>query len=158
MDLRGLPGLAEDYPAYRELKKQVAQGGVTQIEGLPVPAKGWLLAQLGRETNRPLVVVTYNAEQAQRLCADLARYGVAEDELASLVSSTETLIFAEGAPDLGQLGMRRRYAGIIAPLCQNIKNLQANWIAQSSRDLRKILFFFLFHNSQYSIHPLDTAK
>ena len=106
MDLRELPGLAEDYPAYQELKKAVTAGGVTQIEGLALPAKGWMLAQLQRETNRPLVVITYNAEPAQRLCADLARYGVAEDELTNLISSTETLIFAEGAPDLGQTGQR----------------------------------------------------
>ena len=106
MDLRELPGLAEDYPAYQELKKAVARGGVTQLEGLPVPAKGWLLAQLARDTNRPLVVISYNGEQAARLAADLARYGVEEDALTSLVSSTETLIFAEGAPDLAQTGQR----------------------------------------------------
>ena len=106
MDLRELPGLAEDYPAYQELKKAVARGGVTQLEGLPVPAKGWMLAQLGRDTGRPLVVISYNAEQAARLAADLARYGVEEDALTSLVSSTETLIFAEGAPDLAQTGQR----------------------------------------------------
>ena len=106
MDLRELPGLAEDYPAYQELKKAVARGGVTQLEGLPVPAKGWLLAQLQRDTDKPLVVISYNAEQAQRLAADLARYGVEEDALTSLVSSTETLIFAEGAPDLAQTGQR----------------------------------------------------
>ena len=106
MDLRELPGLAEDYPAYQELKKAVARGGVTQLEGLPVPAKGWLLAQLQRDTDKPLVVISYHAEQAQRLAADLARYGVEEDALTSLVSSTETLIFAEGAPDLAQTGQR----------------------------------------------------
>jgi len=106
MDLRELPGLAEDYPAYQELKKAVTRGGVTQLEGLPVPAKGWLLAQLQRDTGRPLAVISYNAEQAARLAADLARYGVEEDALTSLVSSTETLIFAEGAPDLAQTGQR----------------------------------------------------
>lgn len=106
MDLRELPGLAEDYPAYQELKKAVARGGVTQLEGLPVPAKGWLLAQLQRDTDRPLVVISYNDEQAGRLAADMARYGVEEDALTSLVSSTETLIFAEGAPDLAQTGKR----------------------------------------------------
>ncbi len=106
MDLRELPGLAEDYPAYQELRTAVAAGGVTQLEGLSLPAKGWLLAQLQRDTNRPLVVVSYNPEQAGRLCADLARFGVAEDALTNLVSSTETLIFAEGAPDLAQLGQR----------------------------------------------------
>ena len=106
MDLRELPGLAEDYPAYRELKKSVSEGGATQLEGLSLPAKGWLLTQLQRDTDRPLVVVSYNTEQASRLCADLARYGVADDELTQLPSSTETLIFAEGAPDLALLGQR----------------------------------------------------
>ena len=51
-------------------------------------------------------MISYNAEQAARLAADLARYGVEEDALTSLVSSTETLIFAEGAPDLAQTGQR----------------------------------------------------
>jgi transcription-repair coupling factor (superfamily II helicase) len=106
MDLRELPGLAEDYPAYQELKKAVAHGGVIQLEGLPVPAKGWLLAQLQRDLDRPLVIISYNDDQAQRLAADLARYGVGEDALTTLVSSTETLVFAEGAPDLAQTGRR----------------------------------------------------
>ena len=106
MDLRELPGLADDYPAYQQLKEAVAGGGVTQVEGLPVPAKGWLLAQLARDTGRPILVVSYNAEQAARLAADLARYGVEGDALTHLVSSTETLLFAEGAPDLAQTGQR----------------------------------------------------
>ncbi len=106
MDLRELPGLADDYPAYQKLKEAIAAGGVTQMEGLPVPAKGWLLAQLSRELGRPLVVISYNSDQAGRLAADLARYGIEEDALTSLPSTTETLIFAEGAPDLGQTGQR----------------------------------------------------
>ena len=106
MDLQTLPLLAEDYPAYQELKAQIAQGGVIQMEGVPVPAKGWLLARLARETGRPLVVVTYNADQAQRLGDDLRAFGIADSGLAHLTSSTETLIFTEGAPDLGILGRR----------------------------------------------------
>ena len=106
MDLRELPGLAEDYPAYQQLKEAVKTGGIIQLEGLPVPAKGWLLAQLQRDLDRPLVVISYTSDQAARLAADLARYGVEGDALISLPSSTETLIFAEGAPDLSQTGMR----------------------------------------------------
>ena len=106
MDLRELPGLADDYPAYQKLKDALAAGGVTQLEGLPVAAKGWLLAQLGRELGRPLAILSYNSEQAGRLAADLARYGVEGDALISLPSTTETLIFAEGAPDLAQTGQR----------------------------------------------------
>ncbi len=106
MDLQELPGLAEDYPAYAQLLEAARRGGVYQLEGLPVPAKGWLLARLARDLGRPLAVVTYNADQAARLAADLARYGVEGDALASLPSSTDTLIFAEGAPDLAQTGQR----------------------------------------------------
>ena len=106
MDLRELPGLSDDYPAYQKLKDALAAGGITQLEGLPVPAKGWLLAQLQRELGRPLAVISYNSDQAGRLAADLARYGVEGDALISLPSTTETLIFAEGAPDLAQTGGR----------------------------------------------------
>ena len=106
MDLRELPALAEDFPAYHELKKRIAEGGLIQLEGLPVAAKSFMLAQLARETDHSIVVVTYNADQASRICADLARYGVEDDSLVNLVSSTETLVFAEGAPDLAVLGRR----------------------------------------------------
>ena len=106
MNLQSLPSLAEDYPAYQELKAQLAQGGVVQMEGVPVPAKGWLLAQLARETGRPLVIISYNDDQAQRLADDLRAYGVSDSSLAQLTSSTGTLIFTEGAPDLGILGRR----------------------------------------------------
>ncbi len=106
MDLRELPGLSDDYPAYQKLKEAIKAGGVTQLEGLPVPAKGWLLAQMSRELGRPLVVIFYNSDQAGRLAADLARYGVEGDALTSLPSTTETLLFAEGAPDLAQTGQR----------------------------------------------------
>jgi len=106
MDLRELPGLSNDYPAYQKLKEAIKAGGVTQLEGLPVPAKGWLLAQMSRELGRPLVVISYNSDQAGRLAADLARYGVEGDALTSLPSTTETLLFAEGAPDLAQTGQR----------------------------------------------------
>ena len=106
MDLHELPGLAEDFPLYQQLKEHAAAGGILQLDGLPVAAKSFVLAQLSRETGRQVVVVTYNADQAQRICADLARYGVPEGQLANLFSSVETLFFAEGSPDLGTLGRR----------------------------------------------------
>lgn len=106
MDLRELPVLADDFPAYHELKKQVDHGGLFQMEGLPVAAKSFLLTQLQRETGRPIVVVTYNADQSERLCADLDRFGVPATDLAHLLASTDNLFFTEGAPDLGVLGRR----------------------------------------------------
>src|SRR4051812_18380217 len=106
MDVSKLPTLVEDLPAYLEWKSYVGAGGVVQIDGLPVAAKSLLLAQLHADTGRPIVVVTYNADQAARLWADLSRYGLSDEDLTLLPSSADTLIFAEGAPDLGVLGRR----------------------------------------------------
>jgi transcription-repair coupling factor (superfamily II helicase) len=112
MDLRELPALAEDLPTYHELKKQADAGGVIQVEGLSATTKSFLLAQLHRETGRPVVIITYNAETAQRFSTDLQKFGVSAAHMLNLAASTDTLIFAEGAPDLGVLG--RRIAGLQA--------------------------------------------
>ncbi len=104
MDLQGLPTLAADYPVYADMAALLAQGKTIQVEGLPVAAKALLLAQWTREDTRPLVVVTYNSEQAERLAADMGRFGAGA--VAVLSSSTETLFFSEGTPDLGVLGRR----------------------------------------------------
>ncbi len=105
MHLHELPTLTRDWPAYAEILDGIT-AGTTQINGLPPAAKALLLAQLARDTRRPLWVVTYNSEQAAHLCADLARYGASEHGLVNLPSATETLLFGEGPPDLGVLGRR----------------------------------------------------
>jgi transcription-repair coupling factor (superfamily II helicase) len=106
MDLRELPALADDFPAYHELKKQVDLGGLFQIEGLPIAAKSFLLTQLQRQTRRTIAIVTYNSDQAERLYTDFQRYGVPPESLAFLESSIDGLYYAEGAPDLRQHGRR----------------------------------------------------
>ncbi|MGO8673845.1 MAG: transcription-repair coupling factor [Capsulimonadaceae bacterium] len=106
MELRELPVLADDLPAYHELRKQVTAGGLFQMEGLPASAKALLLTQLARETGRHIVIVTYNADQAERLTIDFERFGIPPDDIARLDSSLDSLFFTEGAPDLGLLGSR----------------------------------------------------
>ena len=53
-----------------------------EIEGLAGPAKGFVLARLFARLERPLLVVTYQQEQAQRLWDDLMRFGVPSEKLA----------------------------------------------------------------------------
>ena len=106
MDLRELPALAVDLPTYHDLRKQAEEGGIIQVEGLSSTTKSFLLTQLSRDTGRPIVVVTYNTDTAQRFGSDLQRFGVSSEKIVNLPSSTDTLIFAEGAPDLGVLGRR----------------------------------------------------
>ena len=101
-----LTALADDYPLYRNIEAGVAQGGITEAEGVPPSAKAFLLACWLRETGRSLALVTYNNEQAERLAQDLAHYGVPAGGIVVLPSSVDTLFFVEGAPDLGVLGKR----------------------------------------------------
>ena len=119
MDLRNFPILAEDFPAFVDIKSRVTSGGVTQFDGLPAAAKALVIAQMSRDLNRPIVFVTYNAEQADRICADLALYGFAHDEISCLTSSLDALIFSEGAPDLAVLGQRT--ASLIALALNNAR-------------------------------------
>ena len=65
-----------------------------EIEGLAGPAKGYVLARLFARLERPLLVVTYQQEQAQRLWDDLTRFGVPSEQLAVLPSSQSQ--FLEG--------------------------------------------------------------
>lgn len=107
MDLSQLPALLEDYAPYRQLKDELRAGvHAVQLEGVSVPAKGFFLAQLLREIDRPLLILTYNNEQAERLVADLTALGVEEPSIAYLMSTAETLLYTEGAPDYGMIGRR----------------------------------------------------
>lgn len=107
MDLYELSALAEDFPPFTQLKEALERGThAVQLEGVSVPAKGFFLAQLLRDLDRPLLIATYNNEQAERIVADLSAFGVAEDSIAYLVSTAETLLYTEGAPDYGMIGRR----------------------------------------------------
>ncbi len=107
MELNELSGLVEDFGAYRALKERIAQGApVVQLEGLPAQAKSFLLAQLQREVGKPLFIVTYNDDAAEKLIADLSVFARDASKIAPLISTAETLIYTEGAPDYGLIGRR----------------------------------------------------
>jgi transcription-repair coupling factor (superfamily II helicase) len=97
MALTDLPRLADQLPGFNDLVRALsaanAQGAV-EIEGLAGPAKGFTLARLFARLEKPLLVVTYQQEQAQRLWDDVVRFGVPEAQVCVLPSSQS--LFLEG--------------------------------------------------------------
>ncbi len=78
------------------------------LEGVPVAAKGFLLARLQGDLGRPLVIVTYSDEQAIRLAEDLRRF-LPDDSLpVRLLPSSLALVLddEEGGRDVSRAGQR----------------------------------------------------
>src|SRR5258708_29252007 len=88
MALSDLPRLADDLPGLNELAKTLAEtSSAVEIEGLAGPAKAFALARLFARVNRPILVVTYQHEAAQRLWDDLVRFGIPEERVCVLPAS-----------------------------------------------------------------------
>ncbi len=97
MHLSDLPGLADPIPGFAELVEQLNSdkpAGVYEIEGLAGTAKGFTLARLFSRLQKPLLILTYQQEQALRLVDDLVRFGVPESKCCVLPSSQS--LFLEG--------------------------------------------------------------
>ncbi|CEK19727.1 transcription-repair coupling factor [Chthonomonas calidirosea] len=60
---------------------------IAQIEGLAGTAKGYLLAHLTTALQRPILLITYQQEQAQRLADDLLHFGLPSESVAVLPAS-----------------------------------------------------------------------
>ena len=57
--------LLRDSPQLRQVRQALEEGPGIQIEGLAVAAKSVVVTALRQELNRPIVLVTYNYEQAE---------------------------------------------------------------------------------------------
>ena len=108
MNLSTLTDLADGWETLAELQKQRARGkrGIL-LEGLPVAAKGWLLARLHRDIKTPLLVVTYSEEMAARLAEDLRAFLPEGERVVTLPSSLPLLLDdEESRRDVGRAGQR----------------------------------------------------
>ena len=120
MALIDLPRLVDPLPGFDALVKTLqtshpSQSNAAAIDGLAGPAKGYALARLFARLERPLLVVTYQQEQAQRLWDDLVRFGVPPERACVLPSSQSQ--FLEGdVTDFRILGER---IGALATLARN---------------------------------------
>lgn len=80
-------------------------GRTVQIEGLTAAAKGAFVAAIHRLLNRPLLLITFNYEQAEALYDDMAAFGY-EDGDVILVPPAEGMTYQEGDTDVDVIGRR----------------------------------------------------
>jgi transcription-repair coupling factor (superfamily II helicase) len=108
MSLSIIANLIDGLPAYRRLREILAKSKpeIVQLEGVAVAAKGMVLAKLRRETGRPIIVISYNGEQAERIVTDAISFGVEAAETGTLPQTAQTLLYTEGTPDYSLIGRR----------------------------------------------------
>ncbi len=96
MALTQLTRLVDNLPDFKTLTRALLHlpPKPVLLEGLANPAKGFFLARLFTQLERPIFVLTHTQEAAQRLWEDLTRYGVSPDDLALLPSVQS--VFLEG--------------------------------------------------------------
>ena len=97
MALSDLPKIADHLPGFSSLIDLLISGepcGAFEVEGLTGPAKALVLSRLFARIQKPCLVITYQAEQAQRLWDDLIRYGVLPHQVCVLPASQG--LFLEG--------------------------------------------------------------
>jgi transcription-repair coupling factor (superfamily II helicase) len=117
MVLTDLPRMADQLPGFDDLVKALATEsaqGAVEIEGLAGPAKGFALARLFARLERPLLVLTYQQDQAQRLWDDLLRFGV-PPECVCVLPSSQSLFLEGDVTDFRVIGER---IGALALLAQ----------------------------------------
>ena len=104
MSLANLLQALREFPQLQELHRCLEQGDrAIQIEGLTVAAKSVLAAALHDALRRPLLLVTYNYEQAERLYEDMAALGIGD---LLLVPPADSMIYQEGDTDFDAIGGR----------------------------------------------------
>ncbi|MDR3708197.1 MAG: transcription-repair coupling factor [Capsulimonadaceae bacterium] len=108
MSLSNIVNLIEDHPSYRRLREHLGKSNATivQLEGVAISAKGWILAKLARDTGRPIVVISYHGDQAERVVTDAISFGVEPASAATLPQTAQTLLYTEGSPDYSLIGRR----------------------------------------------------
>ena len=108
MNLSQLLPLADGWETLAQVEETLRRGRrAVLIEGAPLAAKGWLLARVARDLDRPLIVITYTDEQAARLTEDLVRF-LPPDQTVRLLPSSLPLLLddEESGRDVGRAGRR----------------------------------------------------
>jgi transcription-repair coupling factor (superfamily II helicase) len=114
MNLSQLLPLADGWETLAQVEESLRRGRrAVLLEGLPLAAKGWLLARVAKDRECPLLVVTYTDDQALRLAEDLSRF-LPDDQAVRVLPSSLSLLFddEESGRDVGRAG--RRLAALTA--------------------------------------------
>lgn len=109
MTLYDLPQTTEKLPDWEGMLAALRDDApqAVAVEGVTNAAKGMVLAQAYRRLMRPLLVLTYQPEQAMRLWDDLIRYGVPESRV-SVLPSAQSLFLEGDITDFRAIGERIR--------------------------------------------------
>ncbi|HEY3298327.1 MAG TPA: transcription-repair coupling factor [Armatimonadota bacterium] len=106
MSIKHLLQLVADSPQFKEVSAAIERGtrGV-QIEGLTPSAKSAFIGALHERKDVPLLVITYNYEQAERLHEDIAALGIGNGSLV-LVPPADSMVYQEMNSDSDIIGRR----------------------------------------------------
>lgn len=116
MNFSALLSLADGWKTLTQAEDALGQGlCAVQLEGMPVAARGWLLARLQGDLKKPLVIVTYTDETAQRLADDIRLFLPEAQTVERLPSSLNLLLDdADSERDVRGSGKRVRLLGDLA--------------------------------------------
>ena len=116
MNLTALLSRADGWKTLSQAEDALRQGfSAVQLEGMPVAARGWLLARLHSDLKKPLVLVTHTEEAATRLADDLKIFLPPTATLEHLPSSLNLLLDdADSERDVRGSGKRVRLLGNLA--------------------------------------------
>jgi len=106
MTLDHLPHRVDRIPGMERVASALlATTGASQIEGLAGPARALVVARLREQRGGPILLITHQFEQAQRLWDDLRAFGVPEP-LLHLLPAPEGAWFSAQAVDHRAIGER----------------------------------------------------
>ena len=109
MNLTQLLPLADGWETLTHLHEGLRRGRrAVLLEGVPLAAKGWLLARIWQDVQKPLFLLTYNEEQAARLAADLETFLPPDAGGVRVLSSSLSLLLddEESGRDVLRAGRR----------------------------------------------------
>ena len=109
MNLTQLLPLADGWETLAHLLDGLRRGKrAVLLEGVPLAAKGWLLARIYQDVQKPVFLLTYNDEQAARLAADLETFLPETAGGVRVLSSSLSLLLddEESGRDVPKAGRR----------------------------------------------------
>ena len=116
MILNDLPLLVDRLPHLDNLVTTLKSVGATHhtlIEGVVGSAKGFVLSRLYQRLQKPLLILTYQQEQAQKLWEDILRYGVPAERV-SVLPAGQSLFLEGDITDFRVIGERMNALHLLA--------------------------------------------
>ncbi|MHB0998790.1 MAG: transcription-repair coupling factor [Armatimonadota bacterium] len=106
MNINFLLDILKYNPGFMQVYKSVTGGKrATQVEGLASAAKSLFLTAIESALHTPMLVVTYNYEQAERMHEDITSAGFNPDSIF-LVPPADSMIYNESDTDLDVISKR----------------------------------------------------